>query len=79
LKEPTSKDKEDRIYIDGKWMEGSALFSNQSFVTSIAEFCEDSGRGLFCLATFIFVHITDATAQAGNNDSWPEYFSNAKQ
>jgi hypothetical protein len=60
-------------------MEGSVLFSNQSFFTSIAGFCEDSGRGLFCLATFLALRITDAIAQASNNDSWPEYFSDAEQ
>ncbi|RBA14627.1 hypothetical protein FPRO05_13438 [Fusarium proliferatum] len=72
--EDTSRD---LIEMDDKWMEGIFSFSNESFLTSIADWCE--GRMYpRCFALFLTLHITDALAQAGNNESWPEYFSDAK-
>ncbi|KAI1040890.1 hypothetical protein LB505_013823 [Fusarium chuoi] len=64
----------DLIHMDGRWMEGTASFSNKSFFSSIAEKCEDTTPT--CFELYLALHITDAVAQAGNNDTWPEYFSN---
>ncbi|KAI1012032.1 hypothetical protein LB503_004780 [Fusarium chuoi] len=81
LKRPLSNITEgthrDLIYMDDNWIEGISSFSNRSFLTSIADWCEGSMHP-GCFGLFLTLHITDALAQAGNNESWPEYFSDAK-
>ncbi|KAG5766354.1 hypothetical protein H9Q72_005573 [Fusarium xylarioides] len=82
LKRPISNITEDThgdlIHMDDKWMEGISSFSDKSFFASIADWCAAKGTTR-CFETFLTLHITDALAQAGNNNSWPEYFSDAKQ
>ncbi|PNP76654.1 hypothetical protein FNYG_10073 [Fusarium nygamai] len=82
LKRPISNITEDThrdlIHMDNKWMEGISSFSNKSFLTSIADWCEGRDNTM-CFETMLTFHITDALAQAGNNNTWPEYFSDAKR